>query len=132
MASVSFGQSFTATPLQVLDSYTVFINHGNLVKPKIIKQIIKSDGTKVDYPNLVEKGVLKRDTADYMNRLLTSSFSNNESKFFNLKKYSIAGKTGTAQIAEYGKYLQNRTNALFVGYLTNSKKFSMIVRLEEP
>jgi len=132
VASVSFGQSFTATPLQVLDSYTVFINHGNLVKPKIIKQIIKSDGTKVDYPNLVEKGVLKRDTADYMNRLLTSSFSNNESKFFNLKKYSIAGKTGTAQIAEYGKYLQNRTNALFVGYLTNSKKFSMIVRLEEP
>lgn len=132
IASASFGQGFTATPLQVLSSYTVFLNDGNLIRPKIIKQIIKSDGARVDYPNMIEKGVLKKETANFMNRLLTTSFANNESKYFNLKKYSIAGKTGTAQIAKDGKYQLDKTNALFVGYLTNSKKFSMIVRLEEP
>lgn len=132
IASASFGQGFTATPLQVLASYTVFLNDGNLVRPKIIKQILKSDGSTVDYPNMIEKGVLKKDTANFMNKILTTSFANNESKYFNLKKYSIAGKTGTAQIAKDGKYQVDKTNALFVGYLTNSKKFSMIVRLEEP
>jgi len=132
VATVSFGQSFTATPLQVLTSYNVFLNEGNLVKPKIIKQIIKDDGTKVDYPNMIEKGVLKKDTANFMNKILTTSFANNESKYFNLKKYSIGGKTGTAQIFEDGKYQLDKTNAIFVGYLTDSKKFSMIVRLEKP
>jgi cell division protein FtsI (penicillin-binding protein 3) len=132
IASAAFGQGFTATPLQVLSSYTVFLNDGHLVRPKIIKQLIKSDGTIVEYPNMIEKGVLKKDTANFMNKLLATSFANNESKYFNLKKYSIAGKTGTAQIAKDGKYQLDKTNALFVGYLTNSKKFSMIVRLEEP
>jgi len=132
IASASFGQGFTATPLQVLASYTVFLNEGNLVKPKIIKQIVKSDGSIVEYPNMIEKNVLKKETASFMNKILTTSFANNESKYFNLKKYSIAGKTGTAQIAKDGKYQADKTNALFVGYLTNSKKFSMIVRLEEP
>lgn len=132
VASVSFGQSFTATVLQVLTSYNVFINDGNLVKPKIIKQIIKSDGSRVDYPNMIEKGVIKKETANFMNRILTTSFANNESKYFNLKKYSIGGKTGTAQIAKENGYQPDKTNAIFVGYLTNSKKFSMIVRLEEP
>jgi len=132
IASVSFGQSFTATPLQVLASYNVFINDGNLVKPKIIKKIIRDDGTEIEYPNLIEKGVLKKETANYMNKILTSSFANNESKYFNLKKYNIGGKTGTAQIARDGKYQPDKTNTIFVGYLTNSKKFSMLVRLEEP
>jgi cell division protein FtsI/penicillin-binding protein 2 len=132
IASVAFGQSFTATPLQVLASYSVFLNDGNLVKPKIIKKILKSDGSTVEYPNMVEKNVIKKETANFMNRILVSSFANNESKFFNLKKYSIGGKTGTAQIAQDGKYQPDKTNTIFVGYLSNSKKFSMLVRLEEP
>ena len=132
IASVSFGQGFTATPLQVLSSYTVFLNNGNLVRPKIIKTIKKVDGNDISYPNLIEKEVIKPETAKFMNDLLTRSLKSNESKYFNLKKFDIAGKTGTAQIAKDGKYLENKTNALFVGYLPVSRKFSMIVRLEEP
>lgn len=132
IASASFGQGFTATPLQVLSSYTVFANGGNLIRPKIIKTIKKEDGTEIHYPNVMEKGVMKKETADFMENLLTKSVNSNESKYYNIKNYNIAGKTGTAQIAKNGKYLEDKTNALFVGYLTNSKKISMIVRLEEP
>lgn len=132
IASAAFGQGFTATPLQVLGSYTIFINDGNLIKPKIIKYIKKSNGEQIKYPNLIEKNVIKRETADSLNKLLVKSIEGNESKYFNIKNYHIGGKTGTAQIAKDGKYLENKTNALFVGYLATSKKFSMIVRLEEP
>ena len=132
IASAAFGQGFTATPLQVLSSYTVFVNDGNLIKPKIIKYIKKSNGDQIKYPNLIEKSVLNKFTADSVNKLLVKSIEGNESKFFNIKNYHIGGKTGTAQIAKDGKYLENKTNALFIGYLATSKKFSMIVRLEEP
>jgi cell division protein FtsI/penicillin-binding protein 2 len=132
IASASFGQGFTATPLQVLESYTVFPNNGNLIRPKIIKTIKKVDGKEVKYPNIIEKGVLKPETAKFMDELLTRSVKGNESKYYNIKNFNIAGKTGTAQIAKNGKYLETQTNALFVGYLSTSKKFSMVVRLEEP
>jgi len=131
-ASIGFGQGFTATPLQVLASYSVFINDGNLVKPKIIKKIIKPDNSEIIYPNLIEKNVIKKEVSDYIDDLLTKSMKANESKFFNLKKYHIAGKTGTAQYAEDGKYVENKTNTFFVGYMPTSKKFSMITRLEDP
>lgn len=131
-ASIGFGQGFTATPLQVLASYSVFINDGNLVKPKIIKKIIKPDNTEIVYPNLIEKNVIKKEVSDYIDELLTKSMKANESKFFNLKNYHIAGKTGTAQYALDGKYVDNKTNTFFVGYMPTSKKFSMITRLEDP
>jgi cell division protein FtsI/penicillin-binding protein 2 len=132
IVSASFGQGFTATPLQVLESYTVFSNNGNLIRPKIIKTIKKVDDIEVKYPNIIEKGVLKPETAKFMDELLTRSVKGNESKYYNIKNFNIAGKTGTAQIAKNGKYLETQTNALFVGYLSTSKKFSMVVRLEEP
>jgi cell division protein FtsI/penicillin-binding protein 2 len=131
-ASIGFGQGFTATPLQVLASYSVFINDGNLVKPKIIKKIIKPDNTEIIYPNLIEKNVIKKEVSDYLDDLLTKSMKANESKYFNLKNYHIAGKTGTAQIADIGGYAKNKTNTFFVGYMPTSKKFSMITRLEDP
>lgn len=132
IASVGFGQGFQATPLQVLTSYNVFVNEGNLVKPKIIKEIKKSDGSVIVYPNLIEKNIIKKDVSNFMNDLMTKSMKSNESKYFNLKNYQIAGKTGTAQIADKGKYLEDKTNAFFVGYLPVSKKFSMLTRLEQP
>lgn len=132
VASVSFGQGFTATNLQVLSSFNVFANDGNYVKPKIIKKIKKSDGSEISFPDIVERRVISKRTNDLMQKILADSTAQNEGKFFALKSYRISGKTGTAQIFKNGKYVENLTNASFVGYLTTSKKFSMIVRLEEP
>ena len=132
IASVSFGQGFTATPLQILSSFNVFANEGNFIKPKIIKKIIKPNKDEIDFPNIVERRVISEKTNKIMERILVESTSLNEGKFFALKKYKISGKTGTAQIAKNGKYVENLTNASFVGYLSTSKRFSMIVRLEEP
>lgn len=132
VATVSFGQGFTATPLQILASFNVFANDGNYVKPKIIKKIIKPNKEEVEFPDLTERRVISEKTNKIMERLLVESTSLNEGKFFALKKYKISGKTGTAQIAKNGKYVENLTNASFVGYLSTSKRFSMIVRLEEP
>lgn len=132
IASASFGQGFTATNLQILSAFNVFANDGNYVKPKIIKKIVKPEQTEIEFPVMVDRRVISKETNDYMQKILVESTALNEGKFFALKKYQISGKTGTAQIAKNGTYVPNATNASFVGYLSTSKKFSMIVRLEEP
>ncbi len=132
IASASFGQSFTSTNLQILSSFNVFANDGNFIKPKIIKKLIKPNQSEIEFPTITERRVISKRTNDLIEGILAKSTAQNEGKFFALKNYNISGKTGTAQIYNNGRYVENKTNASFVGYLTNSKKFSMIVRLEEP
>jgi len=55
-----------------------------------------------------------------------------DAESFVSKKYKVAGKTGTAQIPVPGGYDPDRTNATFVGFLPESRKFVMLVKFEEP
>lgn len=131
LATVSFGQGISATPLQVLNSFNVLANGGNLMQPKIISEI--RDGDKIiEIPSRKIRSVIKKDTAEKMSDMLIKSVDGGESKYFNIKNYKIAGKTGTAQIPLNGKYDPTKTNATFVGYLATSRKFSMLVKVEKP
>jgi cell division protein FtsI (penicillin-binding protein 3) len=131
LANISFGQGVSATPLQVLNAFNVIANGGILVQPKIISKIIGDDKT-IEMPVKKIRRAISIDTSDTMIDLLERAVSGGESKYFNLKNYRISGKTGTAQIPDNGKYSSDKTNATFVGFLTTSKRFSMIVRLDRP
>lgn len=131
LATASFGQGISATPLQVVNAFNVFANGGELMYPRIVTKVI-DHGTAIDIPSKSVRRVISSNTAQTMNSLLTSAVAGGESKYFNIKNYHIAGKTGTAQIPVNGKYDPEKTNATFVGYLSGSKKFTMIVKLEEP
>jgi len=131
LATVSFGQGISATPLQVLNGFNVIANGGFLIQPKIIQKII-DDQKVIDMPTKQIKRVISKETAGTLTDMLISATESGEAKYFVMKNYKIAGKTGTAQIPFEGKYDPERTNATFVGYVAGSKRFSMIVRLEEP
>ena len=131
LATIAFGQGVSATQLQVLNAFNVIANGGYLLKPKIISKI--TDGNKIiEMPVKSLRQVLSQKTSATMIDLLEKAVEGGEAKYFVLKDYRIAGKTGTAQIPEGGKYSPDRTNATFVGFLSGDKKISMIVRLEEP
>ena len=130
-ANISFGQGISTTPLQILNAFNVFANGGFLVQPKIISEIYDGDKT-IEIPTKTVRRVLSKETAETMNSMLEKAAEGGEAKFFILKNYKIAGKTGTAQIPEKGSYSKDRTNATFVGYLSTNRDFSMIVKLEEP
>jgi cell division protein FtsI/penicillin-binding protein 2 len=132
LAVMSFGQSLAATPLQVLNAFNVFANGGFLLEPKIISKIVDGD-REIVMPTKNLKQVISKNTAETMTGMLEKAVEGGEAKFFTLKDYRIAGKTGTAEVPdETGGYSGDRTNATFVGYMAGTKKFSMIVRLEEP
>ena len=131
LATAAFGQGVSTTPLQLLNAFNVIANGGYLLEPRVIDRIISSDG-ETDIPTKNVRRVISKETSDTMVDLLEKAAEGGEAKYFMLNNYRVAGKTGTAQIPEGGKYSPNRTNATFVGFLAGSKEFSMIVKLEEP
>ncbi len=131
LATSGFGQGISATPLQVLNSFNVIANKGVLQKPRIVKEI-RDNVRTIPLKSKPVKRVLEEKTAKTVEEMLIEAVAGGEAKFFVLKNYDIAGKTGTAQIPINGKYDPTETNATFVGYLPTTKKFSMIVRLNRP
>jgi len=131
LATASFGQGLSATPLQVINGFNVFANGGFLLQPKIVSKIIDEDEV-IEMPTKQIDRVISKETADTMTSMLNSAAESGEASYFMIKNYKISGKTGTAQIPVGGKYDPEKTNATFVGYLTESKKFTMLVKLEEP
>lgn len=130
-ATASFGQGLSATPLQVLNGFNAIANGGYLLQPKILSKLVDEKGS-TDIPVRIIRRVISKETSDTMVDLLEKAAEGGEAKYFTLKDYRISAKTGTAQIPEGGKYSPDRTNATFVGFLTGSKAFSMIVKFEEP
>ncbi|KKS31651.1 hypothetical protein A2380_00225 [candidate division WWE3 bacterium RIFOXYB1_FULL_43_24] len=131
LANISFGQGISATPLQVLNAFNVIANGGSLYQPLIITKI--DDGKKIlEMQPKKLRQVIKEKTAEEMVTMLENAAVSGEAKFYVLKDYKIAGKTGTAQIPEKGSYSADKTNATFVGFLSGKHRVSMIVKLEEP
>ena len=138
LATASFGQGVSATALQVANAFVAIANGGELLKPYLVVSFVQNE------PNGNLKVVKQRNTKTVVSRVITqkSSFtmtdmlfkaaSSGEAKFFVSKKYQIAGKTGTAQIAVDGGYDPDQTNATFVGFLPKSNKFVMLVRFTKP
>ena len=122
-ATASFGQGISATPLQVVSVFATIANGGVLVKPHIVKNTGEVS---------IIRQVISSETADIVSGMLVSAVDNGESKFFNLKNYTIAGKTGTAQIAVGGSYDPTKSNATFVGFFADDPKFVMLIRFERP
>lgn len=131
LATISFGQGISATALQVLNAFNVIANGGFLVQPKIVSRIIDHSSV-IDIPSRNVKRVISKNTSDSMVEMLESAAASGEAKYFVIKNYRIAGKTGTAQIPVEGKYDPEKTNATFAGFLAKDKQFTMIVKLEEP
>ncbi|OGC57358.1 hypothetical protein A2976_02540 [candidate division WWE3 bacterium RIFCSPLOWO2_01_FULL_41_9] len=131
LANIAFGQGISVTPLQMLDAFNTIANGGELFQPKVILEI-RDEGKVLSIPPKNVRRVISKETSDTMVNMLIQAVEGGESKFFNLKDYKIAGKTGTAQIPVRGEYDPTKTNATFIGFLPETKKFSMIVRLDRP
>lgn len=120
-ATASFGQGIAMTPVGTIRSLAVLANGGYLVKPHVVKKIKYSIGTEkqVEIPKFNEKDrVLKADTVDEVRRMLVYNVDHSllDGRRKN-PRYSIAAKTGTAQIASpSGGYYDDRNIHTFIGF----------------
>lgn len=131
-ATASFGQGITVTPIQMVAAVNAIANGGTYVRPHIIAELRSADGTVTPYAPPAGKQVISRKTATLLSGMLASVVEH--SRRARVPNYYIAGKTGTAQIAQQGGgYSETLTNHSFIGFGPIERPaFTLILKLEEP
>ena len=98
LATMSFGQRFKITPIQLITAISTVANDGVLVKPRIVKEIENPDtGAIVSIDSTNVRQVISKDTADKLMDMLESVVTEGTGRYGQVKGYSIAGKTGTSE-----------------------------------
>lgn len=114
LATMSFGQSFQITPLQLLTAASAVINGGNLVTPHFGMYASDSDNNVVKtFEYNVSEGVINKDTSETMKYILEQVVAEGGGKKGQVEGYRIGGKTATSQKLPRGsgKYI-----ASFIGF----------------
>ena len=98
LATMSFGQRFTITPIQLITAISAVANDGKTVVPHVVKQIENPDtGTVTNIETKEVRQVVSKETADKMKDLMKSVVENGGGKYAQVKGYTIGGKTGTSE-----------------------------------
>lgn len=131
LATNSFGQGVAVNPVQLATAISAVANDGKMMKPHVLKAVIQ-DGKQYDTALQVLSVPIKAETARTMTAMLVKSLEEESSSAL-VPGYSIAGKTGTAEIATDGEYGIELTNASFVGWgPAEDPQFLVYVWIEKP
>ena len=98
LATMSFGQRFTITPIQLITAISSIANEGVLMQPRIVKEIRNTDtgGVTTIEPKAIRQ-VVSKETADSLMEMLEYVVTNGTGKYAKISGYSIGGKTGTSE-----------------------------------
>jgi cell division protein FtsI/penicillin-binding protein 2 len=133
----SYGQSISATPLQVLSAISTIANDGKRMQPYIVDAMIEDDQEHKTVPQILSQPI-SEDTADSVAEMMKAvvqegGISKQEAQ--RVQDYEISAKTGTAQVIKEGEvgYQEDTTIASYIGFApTSDPKLVMIVRISEP
>jgi len=121
-ATDSYGQGITATFMQVLKAYSVFNNNGKIVTPYIVTK-----NHQVQEPQVISKR-----TANYMKKMLIHTVQKGTGRKTKIDGLEIGGKTGTANVAEHGRY-QRKYMSSFFGFVNDKKhRYTLGVTVNDP
>ncbi len=139
-ANMSFGQAYSATALQMIAALSAIVNGGTYYQPHLVASTTTTDGvTTVQKPKIVKSDVVSTKTSSEMRSLLEYVVREHVLEGFPYmrfdSRYSVGGKTGTAQIANLNTHLY-RTDAYdgtYMGYVGgDTPQYAIIVYNIEP
>ena len=144
LAKMSYGYSVELSPLQILTIYNGIANNGKMISPLLVESISKEGKTikrfesKVITSNLCKSSTLAAiqeclHAVVWDNKLGTASQDPWKQKKAQSNYVKIAGKTGTAQIFENGRYSNRHHRIAFVGYFPeDNPQYSCICVMHHP
>ncbi len=132
-ATASFGQGIAATPLQMIMPYQAIANKGMLMKPYVVKTIVRDGNKREDIsPQQIDR-VISEKTANTVSAMLVNVVEKGHAKRASVPGYYIGGKTGTAQTAIAGGYSEDKYIHTFIGIAPiDDPAFVMLTKIDNP
>jgi len=145
-AQNAFGQGLSLTAVQLVAGYASFANGGSLVTPHVVEGWTDPDGTYHAVEQPPSERIMRLETAETMVDLLTNAIDDGIAKGAQVAGYTVAGKTGTAQIAgpvkvknaegetvERWQYIPGWVDSSFVGLLpAGDTKLATVILIHRP
>jgi len=135
-ANASFGQGIALTAIEAVRAFSVLANGGKLVTPHLVKEIKYDNGLSknIDYP-FIKENLLKKESTDTITKMLVHVFESYDGGIHRMDNYSIATKTGTAQVAResgLGYYTDRHMHSFFGYFPAYEPRFLVFIFLKNP
>ncbi|MBI1885080.1 MAG: penicillin-binding protein 2 [Chloroflexi bacterium] len=133
LATNSFGQGISVTPLQMVSAVAAIANNGKLMRPYVVQEVVGGKGRKVTKPQVVRQAI-SPEAARTLRQMMGVVVEGIPSAFLDVQGYVVGGKTGTANIATgNGTYKDNSYIASFVGIAPlDDPVVAILVKIDEP
>jgi len=135
LATISFGHGISTTPIALVRAYAAIANGGLLLRPRIVRELEDANGKTIyHYPTEIEHRVMSPGTAAILQRYLRAVVTRGTGNpAAHVPGYTTAGKTGTAQVVENGRYEPGEYVGSFIGYVpADHPRFVIFVKIERP
>jgi cell division protein FtsI/penicillin-binding protein 2 len=127
----SFGQGLAVTPLQMINAVCAIANGGTLMRPYLVEARIEEGQVLYTKPTIVRTVISPKAAADLTEMMIYTVNTGNKAAV--VPGWSIAGKSGTAQIPSPEGYREDATIVSFVGFApADDPQFVVLVKLDEP
>jgi cell division protein FtsI/penicillin-binding protein 2 len=128
----SYGQGIAVTPLQMLTAINAIANDGLMMQPNIVAKIVTGDQVVEPKPVALQRPI-SSETARVVRDMMAAVVREGLDDKASLPGYSIAGKTGTAEIPIPTGYRSDAWIMTFVGFLpADDPQVSVLIKLDEP
>jgi cell division protein FtsI/penicillin-binding protein 2 len=133
LATNSFGQGISTTPLQIAAAVAAIGNNGLLMKPHIVRQVGSDAGAQVIAPEPATQAI-KPETASTLRTMMGVVVDGVNKNYLDVQGYRVGGKTGTANIAlDNGGYKDGAYISSFVGIAPlDDPQVAVLVKIDEP
>jgi cell division protein FtsI/penicillin-binding protein 2 len=131
LATNAYGQGLAVTPLQMITAVSALANGGEIMQPYLVQEINNGSEVYEHTPTVLSRPI-SEETARQVTQMAITAVSS-EVPEAQIPGYTIAGKTGTAQIAENGIYLPDDVVGSFIGWLpADNPEIIIMVKIDRP
>lgn len=134
-ATMSFGQSISVTPLQMVAAFASVANKGKMMKPYLVEKTVDAKGSTKKTTQREVRMVISEKAAEDLTKMMISVVEKGHGKQAQVKGYKVAGKTGTAQVPRKDGlgYESGKNIGSFIGFApANDAQFVVLAKIDEP
>jgi len=133
-ATASFGQGVALTPIELIRALAVIANGGKLVEPRLVSKIIAHNNENYKTKENISNQIISPETAAKLTSMMIKVIENGSGRRARISGYTIAGKTGTAQVPDLknGGYKDEYIHTFVAFAPAYNPKFIALIKLDNP